>query len=87
MAGQPVVKAWLFGSFARGEEKAKSDIDILFVPDYENGAFTLLTHGGMYEDLKELLGREVDLVADGSLRPYAKISADHDKILVYERVS
>ncbi len=87
MAGQPVVKAWLFGSFARGEEKAKSDIDILFVPDYEKGAFTLLTHGGMYEDLKELLGREVDLVADGSLRPYAKISADHDKILVYERVS
>ena len=87
MAGQPVVKAWLFGSFARGEEKAKSDIDILFVPDYEKGPFTLLTHGGMYEDLKELLGREVDLVADGSLRPYAKISADHDKILVYERVS
>lgn len=87
MAGQPVVKAWLFGSFARGEEKAKSDIDILFVPDYEKGSFTLLTHGGMYEDLKELLGREVDLVADGSLRPYAKASADHDKILVYERVS
>ena len=84
--GKPVVKAWIFGSFARGEEKAKSDIDILFVPDFEQGTFTLLTHGGMYEDLKQLLGREVDLVADGSLRPYAKESAEHDKILVYERV-
>ena len=31
-------------------------------------SFTLLTHGGMYEDLKQLLGREVDLVVDGSLR-------------------
>lgn len=86
MAGQPVIKAWIFGSFARGEEKAKSDIDILFVPDFEQGKFTLLTHGGMYEDLKQLLGREVDLVVDGSLRPYAQASAEHDKILVYERV-
>lgn len=36
MASQPVVKAWIFGSFARGEEKTKSDIDILFVPDFDN---------------------------------------------------
>lgn len=87
LAGQPVVKAWIFGSFARGEEKAKSDIYILFVPDFDKGTFTLLTHGGMYEDLKQLLGREVDLVADGSLRPYAKESAELDKILVYDRAS
>ena len=26
---QPVKKAWLFGSFARGEETHASDIDIL----------------------------------------------------------
>lgn len=26
---QPVLKAWLFGSFARGEETAQSDVDIL----------------------------------------------------------
>lgn len=26
---QPVVKAWLFGSFARGEENPQSDVDIL----------------------------------------------------------
>ena len=43
--------------------------------------FTLLTHGGMYEDLKQLLGREVDLVVDGSLRPYAQESVERDKIL------
>lgn len=85
MVGQPVVKAWIFGSFARGEDKPKSDIDILFVPDFEHGSFTLLTQGGMYEDLKQLLGREVDLVVDGSLRPYAKESAERDKVLIYER--
>ena len=36
-------------------------------------------------DLKELLGREVDLVVDGTLRPYAAESANNDKILIYER--
>ena len=87
MSRKPVLKAWIFGSFARGEEKAQSDIDILFVPDFEHGSFTLLTHGGMYEDLKQLLGREVDLVVDGSLRPYAQESVERDKILVYERAS
>lgn len=87
MASKPVVKAWIFGSFARGEEKTQSDIDILFVPDFEQGSFTLLTHGGMYEDLKQLLGCEVALVVDGSLRPYAKESVERDKVLVYERVS
>lgn len=84
---KPVSKAWVFGSFARGEEKPDSDIDILFVPDYSEKPFTLLMHGEMYADLKELLGREVDLVVEGCLRPYAQQTADKDKVLVYERES
>ena len=84
---QPVLKAWLFGSFARGEETPQSDVDILFVPDYSGKPFTLFTMGGMYMDLKEILGREVDLVVDGSLRPYAVESANRDRILIYERKS
>lgn len=82
---QPVLKAWIFGSFARGEEKLESDIDILFIPDYSGKPFALLTMGGMYMDLKKLLGREVDLVVEGSLRPYAAKSANRDKKLIYER--
>lgn len=86
MAKQPVEKAWLFGSYARGEEKPGSDIDILFIPDYSGKPFTLLSYGGMYSELKSLLGREIDLVVEGSLRPYAKQTAEQDKILIYERV-
>ena len=63
---QPVLKAWLFGSFARGEQTPQSDVDILFVPDRSGKPFTLFTMGGMYMDLKELLGREVDLVEEVS---------------------
>ena len=84
---QPVLKAWLFGSFARGEETPQSDVDILFVPDRSEKPFTLFTMGGMYMDLKELLGREVDLVEEGSLRPYAAETANRDKKLIYERKS
>ena len=81
---QPVIKAWLFGSFARGEERADSDVDILFTPDMTQN-FSLFTLGGMYMDLKEILGREVDLVPEGSLLPFAQETAEHDKMLIYER--
>ena len=84
---QPVLKAWLFGSFARGEETSQSDVDILFVPDYSGKPFTLFTHGGMLMDLQELLGRDVDLVVEGTLRPYAAETANRDKKLIYERKS
>ena len=82
---QPVLKAWIFGSFARGEENEGSDVDILFVPDRSDKPFTLFTHGGMHMDLEELLGREVDLVVEGTLRPYAAEKANRDKKLIYER--
>lgn len=83
---QPVLKAWLFGSYARGEEREDSDVDILFVPDMSQH-FSLFTLGGMYMDLKDLLGREVDLVPEGSLLPFARETAELDKKLIYERVS
>ena len=84
---KPVLKAWLFGSYARGEETPNSDIDILFEPNYSAGAFALFTMGGFYVDLKELLGKEVDLVEASSLRPYAVDGVNRDKILIYERKS
>lgn len=81
--GQPVIKAWLFGSFARGEQTNDSDVDILIDLDRDKnvgwGFF------GMYEDLKELLGRDVDLVTTQSLASFAKQSVDNDKKLIYER--
>ncbi len=82
---QPVLKAWLFGSYARGEEREDSDVDILIVLDYSQPVG--LKFFGMYEDLKELLGRDVDLVVDRTLASFARESVDHDKILIYERAA
>ncbi len=81
---QPVLKAWLFGSFARGEETETSDVDILIVPDKMVGLFKL---SGMMLDLQDLLDQRVDLVTEKGLLPFARESVDRDKILIYERAS
>ena len=82
---QPVLKAWLFGSFSRGEERPDSDVDLLVSLDYSEPVG--LKFFGMYEDLRALLGRNVDLVSDRTLAAFARESVDRDKVLVYERAS
>ena len=84
-ATQSVLKAWLFGSYSRGEQTEESDVDILIVLDDSQSVG--LKFFGMYEDLKELLGRRVDLVTERSLAPFARESVDRDKILIYERAA
>ena len=81
---QPVLKAWLFGSYARGEETEDSDVDLLVAYD-DTEDVSLFTIGGIYMDLKKILGHEVDLVEEGTLRPWAAATVDRDKILIYER--
>ena len=81
---QPVLKVWLFGSFARGEETPLSDVDLLVQYD-DKARISLLKHCAIMNDLEELLDRKVDLVEEGELLPFAVESANHDKKLIYER--
>lgn len=82
---KPVEKAWVFGSFSRGEERPDSDVDILvtLVPGTRMG----LSFIAMICDLENLLKRPVDLVREGQLLPFAAENAEKDKILIYERAS
>lgn len=79
----PIEKAWVYGSFARGEERQDSDIDIMV--RYRPEGVSLLTHAHIMNTLSDLLGREVDLTEEDSLLPFAAQSANEEKILVYER--
>lgn len=81
---QPIQKAWVFGSYSRGEEHKESDIDILvqFQPDAN---ITLFKYAGMVDALQRLLKKKVDLVEEGQLKDFAKESANRDKLLIYER--
>jgi len=84
-AQQPIEKAWLFGSYSRGEESPTSDIDLLVVFDRSEKPVTLLTYATIWRTLQERLGRNVDLVEEGTLRPAVVKTANNDKVLIYER--
>ena len=71
---QPVLKAWLFGSFSREEQTPDSDVDILVLLDKSRPIG--LKFFGMWSDLEDLLGRKVDLVSEGTLLPFAQESAN-----------
>lgn len=81
---QPVLKAWLFGSYSRNEQRPWSDVDILVELDKEK-PIGLLKFAGIACDLEDLIGRKVDLIEEGTLRPYAMESVNRDKKLIYER--
>ena len=83
---QPVLKAWLFGSYARGEATPESDVDLLVEFDHSS-PIGLFASARMWRELEERLGRQVDLVEDGTLLPFAVESANRDKKLVYERAN
>ena len=56
----------VFGSVARGEADEESDVD--FLVDLEPGR-SLLDLGGLLMDMRDLLGRRVDVVTEKGLRP------------------
>lgn len=56
----------VFGSVAGGEARPGSDVDLLV--DFELGA-SLLDHVGLFQDLEELLGVEVNIVTRNALKP------------------
>jgi predicted nucleotidyltransferase len=55
----------VFGSVARGEAGPASDVD--FVVDVQ--PWVGLEFFGLWDELEDLLGREVDLVTERSLKP------------------
>jgi hypothetical protein len=57
----------LFGSYARGEQRGKSDVD--FLANFSKRK-SLLDHVRIERELSEVLGVKVDLVTEKSISPY-----------------
>jgi uncharacterized protein len=80
---QPVLKAYLFGSYVRGNADNQSDIDILVDLDYTQRIG--LGFVQMQIDLERILLTKVDLVSSNSLSKHIKPIIDNEKELIYAR--
>ena len=83
LAQYDVSEAYLFGSFARGEQTPDSDIDLRLV------CGNTMTFGTLYElsyELEMKLGRKVDIITNppGHMRPPFRKSIEQDEVRVYE---
>ena len=63
-----IKKAGIFGSFARGEQKKNSDIDILIEPTKGMG----LEFVGLKLELEDNLDKKIDLITYKSIHPMLK---------------
>ena len=82
---------YLFGSYARNEAKDDSDIDVLV--DITGSKVVGWILGGLYNDLCETFGENVDLVTtnilqknkDDDITPWFTENVMKDRVLIYEQ--
>lgn len=80
---KPVLKAYLFGSYVRGEANEQSDLDILIELDHSQSIG--LGFVEMQLDLQDILSRKVDLVSERGLSKFIKPFIEQEKELIYAR--
>ena len=79
-------KIALFGSFARNDNSADSDIDILVTfPDQKNRKLIGLRWFTLNQELESLIGFPVDLVSEASLNEALKQIIYEDLSIIYEK--
>ncbi|MEK6904834.1 MAG: nucleotidyltransferase family protein, partial [Nanoarchaeota archaeon] len=74
-----VVKAGIFGSYARGEAKKQSDIDIVIQFKGRKNYFDLV---GLEQELEQCLGKKVDLLTYGAIHPLIKKYINNDEVKI-----
>ena len=78
LSSHNIHEVYLFGSYARGEAKSTSDVDIYC----EHGDIkTLIQQGFLEDELSKALGKDVDLIFIGTrFNDYFKEQLEADKI-------
>jgi len=74
----------VFGSFVRGKQKKKSDIDIA-IEFEKNSEKTLLDLVRIEDELSKIFNRKVDLGIFSSLSPYIIEDVKKEMRIIYEK--
>ena len=80
---QPVLKAYLFGSYARGDANSSSDIDLLV--ELDHSSHIGLRFIQMKLELEKILHSKVDLVSAKGVSKYIAPIIEKEKQLIYAR--
>jgi uncharacterized protein len=72
----------LFGSTARGEQGQESDVDLLAAYDV-NRRISLLDIVEMEMDISAMLGRKVDLIEEGTLKPHVQRTVENEIVRAF----
>ncbi len=78
-----VTKAGIFGSYARGDYKKNSDIDILV--EINDKKMSLLGFVHIKHELEDSLKKKVDLVEYDTIKPLLKDRILKDEVIIYEK--
>ena len=76
-----IIRVYLFGSRARGDNTEGSDYDFCILTPDDYGLFEV---GGFYADLRDALGTDIDVVCEESLRDDFSREVLRDRRLLYE---
>ena len=76
-----VKKSAIFGSFACGKNKIKSDIDLLV--EFKSKSKSLFDLAGLKIDLEKKLKKKVDVLTYKAIHPYLKKQILKDSIKIY----
>ncbi len=76
-----IERVWLFGSYARGEATAESDVDFRIDKGRLRGMVAL---SGLRIDISEKLSKNVDLLTTKSLSEDFRNKIKNDEVLIYE---
>ena len=79
-----VSNAWLFGSFARGEDDYKSDIDLM-IQVTDDSKFSLFDLAEIQYQLERNISYKIDVVMKGGIKPHIMDRIKPDLKLIYER--
>jgi predicted nucleotidyltransferase len=77
-----IYKAWIFGSFARGDHHAQSDIDVVVEAD---SRLSLMSLFGIQEQLSSKLGQKIDIGFMNTLKPEIRSNIEPDLIEIFNR--